>query len=95
MIGLIDRCFICGSSGDICGLEKHHIFNGSNRKKSEAYGLTVMLCGDKCHRGGKYSVHKNEDIRKKLQSLAQKYAMHKYNMSIDDFRRVFGKNYIL
>ena len=41
----IEQCFICGSGQS---LERHHIFTGSRRKKSEKYGLVVYLC-DTCH----------------------------------------------
>ena len=41
-------CAICGRNGMGDPLEKHHIFGGAYRKKSEKYGLTVYLCGMRC-----------------------------------------------
>lgn len=88
------KCFLCGKNG--CGdrLEEHHIFGGSNRKKSEKYGLKVYLCGNEHHRLGEYSAHKNADISNKLKEIAQFTAMTHYKWSVDDFRRIFGKSHI-
>ena len=46
------RCFLCGKNGAADPLERHHIFGGPNRGKSEKYGLVVLLCGEECHRNG-------------------------------------------
>lgn len=46
------RCFLCGRNDSGDPLERHHIFGGANRKKSEKYGLVVYLCGNRCHRNG-------------------------------------------
>ena len=37
------ECWLCGRNG--CGdpLDKHHIFGGTNRKKSEKYGLCLSM----------------------------------------------------
>lgn len=35
------ECFLCHQ---YCDTEKHHIFGGALRKKSEKYKLTVQLC---------------------------------------------------
>ena len=42
------ECFLCGRNGADDPLDKHHIFGGAYRKKSERYGLTVYLCHDRC-----------------------------------------------
>lgn len=75
-------------------LECHHVFNGSNRKWSEKYGLTVYLHGTKCHRIGKNSVHNNAEVREQLQSDVQKKAMKHYDWSVEDFRKIFGRSFI-
>lgn len=85
------NCFLCGKWGY---LEEHHIFGKSNRKKSEKYGLVVYLCGIECHREGKQSVHKSGETAQKLHEYGQKKFMAEQNASIDDFRKVFGKNYL-
>ena len=52
------RCFICKQNP--CGdpLDKHHVFGGALRKKSEHYGLTIYVHHEKCHVFGKYSAGK-------------------------------------
>ena len=91
-----EHCYLCGRNAhaDYWGLDEHHIFGASNRKKSEKYGLKVYLCHDQCHETGKNSVHKNAEVSNALKAEAQKIAMKHYGWSIDDFRKIFGKNYI-
>lgn len=89
-----ETCYLCGMNRNLEPLECHHVFNGSNRKWSEKYGLTVYLHGNKCHRLGKDSVHVNGEVREKLQSEAQKKAMGHYGWSVEDFRQIFGRNYL-
>ena len=86
-----DRCFLCGRTDWI---EAHHIFNGTaKRKKSEKYGLTVHLC-HWCHNEPPYGVHFNSNRDLMLKRLAQEQAMEYYGWTIDDFREIFGKNYL-
>ena len=85
------RCYICGSK---MWLENHHIFFGNpNRKLSEKHGLKVWLCHSH-HNEPPYGVHFNAGLRKRLQAKAQKIAMKHYGWTIEDFIRIFGKNYI-
>jgi hypothetical protein len=87
------HCFLCGRNGsaEYWGLDKHHIYFGGLRSKSEKYGLTVYLCHERCHLGG---VHKNAEVNRQLQAYAQKKAMEHYGWSVEDFRREFYKNYL-
>ena len=87
------RCFLCGRNGSADPLEIHHIFPGPLRQKSEQYGLTVLLCGDRCHRNGKKSAHKCRDTQLLLKRYAQRKAMEENGWSLDDWRREFGKSY--
>lgn len=88
------RCYICG--GYACGdpLDKHHVFGGAMRSKSEKYGLTVYLHHAQCHIFGKYAVHQNAEINNALKAKAQTKAMQYYGWDVDDFRREFYKNYL-
>lgn len=88
------KCFICKQNA--CGdpLDKHHIFGAALRSKSEKYGLTVYIHHNKCHIFGENAVHRSGQINRKLQAIAQREAMKKYNWSVEDFRREFYKNYI-
>lgn len=95
MLGSNDKCLIC----DVLGkhstgrLERHHIFNGALRSKSERYGLVVMLCHEH-HNEPPYGVHFNRKNRMALCRMAQKWAMEEYGWTIDDFRKHFYKNYL-
>lgn len=84
------KCFMCGSGS---WLEVHHVFGGGNRRKSEKYGLTVHLC-HYCHNEPPYGVHHNQETALRLKREAQKAAMAYYNWGIDDFIRIFGRNYL-
>lgn len=88
------ECFLCGANGNGDPLERHHIFGGANRKLSEKYGLTVYLCGNKCHRNGDYAAHRNADTAKVLHQYGQAKAMREQGWTAEQFRDVFGKNYL-
>ena len=81
-------CFFCGRAYP---LEKHHIFGGANRKKSEKYGLWVYLC-HRCHNEPPDGVHFNKENMDKLRRIGQKAFMAAYPEK--DFLKEFGKNYI-
>lgn len=85
-----DSCFMCGSRR---WLEWHHVFGGAMRDKSEKYGLKVRLC-HYCHNEPPNGVHQNQEIRLKLQALAQKKAMEHYGWTVEDFRKEFYKSYV-
>lgn len=79
-------CFLCGAYGPT---DVHHIFNGHGlRDKSEKYGLTVNLC-----RGCHEQIHADAYRRKKLKEYAQRRAMKEFNMSMEEWRELFYKNY--
>ena len=88
------KCFICGQNE--CGdhLDKHHIFGGAMRKKSEKYGLTVYLHHNRCHIFGEESAHANAEVRRRLEQMAQRKAMEVYGWTVDYFRREFYMNYL-
>lgn len=89
-----DTCYLCGrhrSSGN--PLDEHHVYFGSLRKTSEKYGLKVYLCSVRCHNFGPDSVHMNAERCRMLQAEVQSTAMDHYGWSIEDFTRIFGRNY--
>ena len=90
----ISCCFLCGMNKNLEPLDKHHVFNGADRTKSEEYGLTVYLHHDKCHIFGKDSVHKNNEIRFRLCAYAQRRAMEHYGWGLEDWIERFGRNYL-
>lgn len=98
MEGKENRCWLCGKEwspyGFAAHLERHHIFGGANRKKSEKYGLVVLLCGYSCHRVGPEAAHNNANTMQRLHEYGQKKAMEENGWTTEDFIREFGKNYI-
>lgn len=87
-------CFICGKNARATyyGLDEHHCFFGcSNRAKSEKYGLKIYICHDTCHLNG---VHKDAEINREVKQQAQRKAMEHYGWSVEDFIKIFGKNYL-
>lgn len=87
-------CWLCGRNGYGDPLDKHHIFGGPNRKLSEKYGLTVYLCHNRCHIFGKDAAHQSADTMKRLRQWGQEKAMQEQSWTVDDFRDVFGRNYL-
>lgn len=84
------ECFLCGRK---YWLECHHVFGGAYRKTSDRYGLTVWLC-HWCHNEPPNGVHFNARVNRKLKAMAQEKAMAHYGWDVNDFRSVFGKNYL-
>ena len=89
-----EHCFICGMNRNLEPLDEHHVFGAANKKKSEKYGLKIYIHHNKCHIFGENSVHKNAKVDRAVKKIAQKRAMEKYGWTIDEFREIFGKNYI-
>ena len=83
-------CVLCGSSRRI---EKHHIFGGALRKKSEKYGLTVDLC-HYCHNEPPNGVHFNKDKMLELKQYGQRKVMAEQGWTTEQFIKEFRKNYL-
>lgn len=88
------KCWLCGATGRTEPLDHHHIFGGSNRKKSEKYGLVVDLCHGKCHIFGEKAAHQSGETMQKLHEYGQRKAMEENGWTTEDFIREFGRNYI-
>ena len=84
-----NKCALCGKT---YWLERHHIFNGAFRKKSEKYGAVCMLC-HWCHNEPPNGVHYNAEEMRKLKADAQRRIENYYNISTNEFIQLFGKNY--
>ena len=85
------KCWLCGKVGAV---ERHHIFGGSNRDKSERDGLVVLLCGYTCHRNGPRAAHQCAETALELKKYGERKWMYEHEASTDDFRREYGKNYL-
>ena len=88
------HCFLCGRNANFEPLDKHHVFGGAFRDKSEKYGLTVYLHHSTCHIFGRKAVHVDNETAEQLKAYAQKVAMEHYGWTVEDFIRKFGKNHI-
>lgn len=82
------ECFICKGT---YWLEEHHIFGGSNRKKSEKYGLKVFLC-HRHHNEAPFGVHFNKELMQKFHDLGQRTFEEHYPDK--SFLLEFGRNYL-
>lgn len=89
-----ERCFICRDYARGDPLDRHHVFGGALRKKSEKYRLVVYLHHKSCHIFGKNSVHRNSLIDRAIKEYAQKRAMKRYKWTEQDFRNEFYKSYL-
>lgn len=88
------ECWLCGRNGATDPLDKHHIFGGANRSKSERLGLTVYLCHHSCHIFGEDAVHRNKYTMRMIHRFGQQKAMKENGWDVDQFIREFGKNYL-
>lgn len=75
-------------------MHEHHIFFGTGlRKLSEKYGLKVWLRAD-LHNMSDRGVHFDKKFDLQLKRMAQEKAMKHYGWSIEDFRKIFSRNYL-
>ena len=88
------KCWLCGRNGATDPLDRHHIYGGPYRKKSEKYGLVVLLCHNRCHIYGENAVHRNADVALFLKRWGQNKAMRENDWTTKDFVKQFGKNYL-
>lgn len=85
----MDVCFFTGSPM----VERHHIFGGANRKRSEQYGFVIPLRCD-LHPNGAYAdVKQAPQIDQKLKSMAQTYYEEHYGTR-HQFINEFGRSWL-
>ena len=84
----MDHCIFTGCAP----VERHHIFGGSNRKKSEARGFVVPLRPD-LHPNGVFAGKDAKAIDMRLKMMAQEYYEQHYGTR-EEFRAEFGKSYL-
>lgn len=86
------ECYVCGTTTN---LHSHHIFFGTaNRKLSEKYGLKVWLCKE--HHQGRYGVHgaDGHELDIELKRLAELQFLEHYGKDVEEFIKIFGRNYL-
>ena len=75
---------------DVPAVHLHHMIHGvANRKLADKYGCYCFLCLS-CHT----NLHDKGLYDLELQQIAEKTWLKHYNKSIEDWIRVFGKNYL-
>lgn len=87
-------CWLCGRNGSEDPLDKHHIFGGPNKEKSEKYGLLVDLCHRRCHIFGPDAAHRSKETRQMLREYGQRKAMEEFGLTTEDFIRIFRRSYL-
>lgn len=75
------------------GCHKHHVFGGSNRKRSEKDGLFIYLTPE-MHNMSDKGIHYNSDFMDYAHRVGQQAWQDYYNKSKDDFIKEYGKNYL-
>lgn len=88
------RCWLCGRNGASDPLDRHHIFGGALRAKSEKYDLVVLLCHHRCHIFGERAAHRDGETMLEIHQYGQRKAMREQGWTTEDFIREFGKNYL-
>ena len=86
----------------MCGLRKNNQFTSSpldiffgtaNRNISEQEGCWCYLC-PRHHNASNYGVHVNHKLDLKLKRQCQRKWMEVNNGTVEDFIKVFGRNYL-
>lgn len=88
-------CWLCGRNGADDPLDRHHIFEGwANKANSERWDVTVCLCHNRCHIFGRDAAHNSKATADRLHRYGQRQIMLREGWTVEDFRRVFGRNYL-
>lgn len=85
----MDACIFTGSYE----VERHHIFGGAYRKKSEEYGFVVPLRPDLHPNGAAANPKYSADVDRYLKQMAQQYFEDHYG-NRKAFIHIFGKSYL-
>lgn len=85
----MDHCIFTGSPY----VERHHIFGGSNKKRSEKYGFVVPLRYDLHPNGVRADMRYAKEIDTYLKQMAQRYFEEHYGTR-EEFMEIFGRSYL-
>lgn len=83
------RCYATGCERN---LDRHHVFKGSRRNKSEQYGLWVWICHD-VHMALHDHRKPYETLENELKAVAQR-AFEDNGGTREEFRAIFGASYL-
>ena len=84
---IMGKCFLCHRETN---LDRHHVFNGAMRNKSEEYNAVILVCRN-CHE----RIHKDAGLRNSLKAQWQQALMAYHGWTLDEWREIFHKNYAL
>lgn len=84
----MNHCLFTGTAP----VERHHIFGGVYRERSERYGFVVPLRPD-LHPNGVHAGKNAKEIDTRLKQMAQTYFEEHYG-NREAFREMFGKSYL-
>lgn len=84
----MDSCMYTGNAP----VERHHIFGGANRKRSEKYGFIAPLRPD-LHPNGVFAGQSAKLVDTALKQRAQTYYEEHYGTR-EEFIKEFGKSYL-
>lgn len=84
----MDHCMFTGSPY----VERHHVFGGANRRRSEFYGFIAPLRPD-LHPNGVFAGKDAKEVDLQLKTMSQTYYEEHYGTR-EDFIREFGKSYL-
>ena len=87
----LDRCFVTSAT---TSLERHHIFGGTDRNRSEKYGFIVCLHSS-VHPNGAYRTDPNwQELDHWLKRKCQEYFIEVAQLGTrDDWYKEFGRFY--
>lgn len=84
------ECWLCGNPN----VHKHHVFGGVGRRPiSEREGCWVYLCPQH-HNMSNAGIHFDKQLDLRVKELCQRRWMDKNGKTPEDFRQLFGINYI-
>jgi len=86
-----EYCYLCKRIGIYTkATDEHHlVFGTANRKISDREGLTINLCHTHHMR-----LHQHGEYKEELQQLAEKTWLEHNNKTIEDWLKIFDKNYL-
>lgn len=87
----MDHCLICEARDN---LHIHEVFFGNGKRE---ISIREQLCVSLCpyhHNASNHGVHLNRELDLKVKRWAEKKWLEYNNKTIEDFIKVFGKNYL-
>lgn len=84
----MDSCMITGTSP----VERHHVFGGANRSRSEKYGFIAPLRPD-LHPNGVRAGEAAKSLDMVLKTRCQRY-YEEFHGTREDFIKEFGKSWL-